>query len=84
MEVKKLLEESMIKVGDFITVVEWHSHKDNSYKGDLLEVKVVEPPYLRVYRHNGPTMMITLKLGDVEVMPLSKEFIDSFQQDVES
>jgi len=78
MNMNKLASDLKIKKGDFITVVEWKSHVDNSYKGDCLEVKVVDLPFLRVERHDGVFPgMLTLSLDAVEVMPLSKDFVDS-------
>jgi hypothetical protein len=66
--------------GMFITVVEWTSHEDNSYKGDCLEVLVVDENLLRVsrisqYSHNRDK--ITLDLNRVIVRELSTEFVES-------
>lgn len=69
-----------LKKGMFITVVEWTSHKDNSYKGDCLEVLVVDKTLIRVERADvkagsflgGP---FTLDLNRVIVRELSAEFV---------
>lgn len=69
-----------VKKGMFITVVEWTSHKDNSYKGDCLEVKVVDDNLLRVERINHYSQTrdkFTLDLNRVIVRELSPEFVDS-------
>ena len=75
--------EQIIEVGDFITVVEWTSHKDNSYKGDCLEVLVTDENLLRVVRHTGKGTAgdwdyITLNLDQVVVRELSDDFVVEF------
>lgn len=71
------------KKGEMITVVNWISHNDNSYRGDCLEVLAVDLPFLRVKRHpcNNTWDNITLSLDRVEIKHLSKEFILSVLPD---
>jgi len=66
-----------INVGDFITVTKWLSHHDNSYVGNVLEVKAIDDQFIIVHRHNGIGIgdKITLNLHAVEVRLLSKLFI---------
>lgn len=69
-----------ITKGMFITVVEWTSHRDNSYKGDCLEVTVVDDNLLRVERisqYSTKRDKITLDLNRVIVRELSPEFVAS-------
>jgi len=65
------------EIGDFITVTEWTSHTDNSYKGDVLEVLVVDYPLLRVTNHSSGFMTspMTIDLTRLNVRELSKEFV---------
>ena len=78
-----IIIEQIIEVGDFITVVEWTSHKDNSYRGDCLEVLAVDENLLRVQRHVGNGILrdwdhITLNLDQVVVRELSDDFVAEF------
>ena len=65
------------EVGDFITVTEWTSHTDNSYKGDVMETKVVDYPLIRVKNHTCSylTGNMTLDLTRLNVRELSAEFV---------
>ena len=79
MNAQDVFKQAMIKKGDFVTVRKWLSHPDNSYKGDCLEVMVVDTPFIRVKRHTGWNKggMLTLNLEQVELHPLSPEFVQS-------
>lgn len=68
-----------LKKGDFITVVKWVSHLDNSYRGDCLEVMAVDLPFIRAFRHGGfmRNNTITLNLDQVEIKELSADFVDN-------
>ena len=69
-----------VKKGMFITVVEWTSHRDNSYRGDCMEVVVVDENLVRVERINhysNTRDKITLDLNRVIVRELSAEFVES-------
>ena len=77
MDIPKKLE-----VGDFITVVNWKTINDNSYKGDCLEVKVIDGHLLRVQRrshyHNLHALdSITLDTNQVNIRILSQEFVNN-------
>ena len=65
-----------IKKGDFITVLKWIGINDNSWKGDCMEVKVVDYPTIRVKNHSSPICGThTLNVEQLEIKHLSKEFI---------
>lgn len=68
-----------IQVGDFITVREWTSHKDNSYKGDLLEVKKIALPHVFVERHSKYAHncdRLQLSFDKVIFQRVNQDFID--------
>ncbi|WP_415912494.1 hypothetical protein [Neptuniibacter sp. QD37_11] len=73
---QKLAESLKVKKSDFITVVKWRNSEDESYVGDCLEVLVVDENLLRVKVHCGFKPVRTLNLDEVEIRPLSKEFVD--------
>jgi hypothetical protein len=79
MNAQDLAESLTVKKGDFITVVRWTSHLDNSYKGDCMEVLVVDMPFIRVRIHDDDLFPegVTLNLDQLEIMPLSDEFVKS-------
>jgi len=77
----KTVSNKEIKVGDFITVLRWTSCFDNSYRGDVLEVKVIDMPFISVKRHNGfgasfGQDKITLNMEQIEIKVLAKAFVD--------
>lgn len=74
----QLAKDAELKKGDFFTIKRWTSHKDNSYLGDCFEVKAIDHPYVRALKHDGAFKgkTMTLSLDRVEIMPLSKEFVD--------
>jgi len=65
------------EVGDFVTVTEWTSHKDNSYKGDVIEVMVVDYPLFRGKNHTYcyGDGNVTLDLSRLNIRELSAEFV---------
>jgi hypothetical protein len=75
--IRDIVQNCKIAKGDFFTVVQWLHSNDNSYKGDCFEVRVVDLPYIRAFRHTGwgAEGSITLNLDQVEIMPLSDEFV---------
>ena len=80
MEASKQLE-----IGDFVTVLEWKDLDDNSYRGDCMEIMVIDAPLLRVKRHNGHGRVygldnITLNLDQVNIKILTKAFVDNVLQ----
>ena len=79
MDAKELVNGLNLKVDDFFTVVKWRGIKDNSYRGDCLQAKVIDFPYIRTFVHDGPLKghTITLNLDQIEIMPLSDEFVYS-------
>ena len=75
--------EQIPEIGDFITVDEWTSHDDNSYRGDCLEVLAVDKNLVRVVRHSGNHSLrewdkCTLNLDQVIIRELSDEFVSQF------
>ena len=65
-----------IKEGDLVTVLNWIGVDDNSYKGDCLEIKVIDYPFIRVQNHSSPFIGAhTLNLERTEIKHLSKKFI---------
>jgi len=42
----KKINPKNLKVGDTVTILEWTSHKDNSWKGDLISIKAINQPYI--------------------------------------
>ena len=82
MNAKKLAEDLSLKKGDFFTVVEWTSHKDNSYKGDCLEAVVVDHPFVRVRNHSSRFVpKMTLNLDQIVIQPLSEDFVSDVKQE---
>ncbi len=73
-----LTKRQEVKVGDYITVVLRSCSNDKTFCGDLLRVKVVDYPYVRVHVYDGYSAgeNSTLNLNDVEIMPLSQDFVD--------
>jgi len=53
--------------------------EDRSYKGDVLEVKVLECPYVVLKNHNnrylGENHRITLDIREYTLIKLSKEYV---------
>ena len=72
-----MLVEKKLEVGDFITVLNWKTVRDNSYKGDCMEVLVIDLPVLRVKRHTRYSVLddITLNTDQVNIKILSKAFV---------
>jgi len=68
----------VVKAGQFITVVEWTSHHDNSYKGDCLEVIVADKNLLSL-RERGYSNQrsFTLDLNRVIIRVLSDDLVRS-------
>jgi hypothetical protein len=68
-----------IKKGDFITVLEWLSHQDNSYKGDVLEVQAINLPFIVCKRHTGYSLdkPLNLDMRAVTFAALSREYVDA-------
>ncbi len=81
--IRDIVQNCMVKKGDFFTVVQWNHSSDNSYKGDCFETKVVDLPYVRALRHTrwGSRDTITFNLDAVEIMPLSDEFVADVMAD---
>ena len=79
MEAKEMIKGLELKKGDFFTIVRWRFVKDNSYRGSCLEAKVIDPPYARVLVHDGilSGATITLNLDEIEIMPLSPDFVQN-------
>jgi len=75
--------EKKLEVGDFITVLQWTDRNDNSYRGDCMEVQVIDLPLLRVKRHSGfrggisSLDNITLNLDQVDIKILTQAFVDN-------
>lgn len=70
------MEESRISVGDFITVDDWISHRDNSYKGDVCKVLAVDRNLLRVENFDFKVCpYLTFDTNRVKVRKLSDEFV---------
>ena len=69
-----------LKVGDMFTVTEWPFSVDRSFIGDVMEVVVIDYPFVRVFRHTGNikgfSKKRTLDLNAVNIKKLSQEFID--------
>jgi hypothetical protein len=67
-----------LQKGDFITVVKWKDCQDNSYKGDCLEVKVIDGDFILVKNHTKSfyDKNITLDMRRVEVRRLSREYVE--------
>lgn len=70
-----------INKGDFITVVKWISHKDNSYVGDIMEVIGGDKDILLVDIKSGYSKgPKTLSLLKVEVRLINREFAKLVQE----
>jgi len=68
-----------IKVGDMLTVKEWISDRDNSYKGDLLEVKKIALPHVFVERsckYGSRPDRLQFDLNKVIFQRVTQDFID--------
>jgi len=75
-----LYEDKVFNKGDFVTLYKWLSHQDNSYKGDVLEVLLVEGDYIILRKHSKYDFEknnnnIVINLNDVELVHISDEFI---------
>lgn len=82
MDATELAKQLELKKGDFFTVVRWLHIDDNSYRGDCLEAVTVDHPFVRAYCHDHE-FTITLDLNQVEIMPLSPEFVKSVLDEME-
>ena len=70
-----------MKVGDYITVLNWITLQDRSYVGDTLKIIAVDWPFMRVEKDimmNGTRKKlfeVILDLREVEIKKLSSEMI---------
>lgn len=73
------LSPTALSKGDFITVLEWTSHRDNSYKGDVLEVQAIDLPFIVCKNHTGYSggKPLSLNTNAVQLVSLSKEYVDA-------
>ena len=78
-----MLNADDISVGQYLTVREWLSFKDNSYLGDVLVVKAVNLPFVALGRlENGGrgqlsacVSIITLDIRQVDLIRLNPEYV---------
>lgn len=90
----KAISPGEIAKGMMLTVLEWEpivhepdgyfttttrTIRDNSYKGDVLEVQAVDLPFIVVKNHTGYSgeRPITLDTRRVTLMELSRDFIEA-------
>jgi len=67
-----------LKVGNVVTVLNWLSHKDNSYKGDLLKIIAINIPFISVkeiLHHDSWKQGLVLDTRCVELSLLSDDFV---------
>ena len=80
-EVNKFIlpTEPSYKVGDYFTVVEHKTLNDRSWRGDCLEVKVVDGQFIRATNHSGYVGygLITIDIKQWVLKPLSQEYAQS-------
>jgi len=78
------MKNPKLEVGDFITVDHWNDPENKSFRGDCLEVKVIDKNLIRAQirgasahlfgSHGG---LFTIDLDKAIVRHLSVEFIES-------
>lgn len=59
-------------VGDVVTILEWTSHKDNSWVGECLDVLAVDAPFVCVETSIGPYRLDTRRCT---LMRLSADYV---------
>lgn len=64
-----------LKVGDFITVVEWLESSDRSWTTEVLEIKARDENLIRCYVHSYCDISTILNLNNVIVRKLSLDFV---------
>lgn len=64
-----------LKIGDFITVVEWLGSTDKSYTTSILEIKARDENLIRCFVHNFCDITTNLDLNRVIVRKVSLEFV---------
>jgi len=74
-----MLAPDDISVGKYITIMEWKSHEDYSYMGDVLLVKAVSLPFVVVdYLIRGGYVVLSgirLDVRRVDFMALSPDYV---------
>lgn len=73
----RVLEPLLLRVGMMITLLEWTSHKDNSYKGDVMKVIDVSLPFVSLKRDCGLVSTINLDTRNVILAELSAEYVEA-------
>lgn len=72
-------QRDQIKVGDYVTILEWTQGRDNSWVGDALEVLHLEYPFIIVNvvkdEMAGNVKPITLDQRLVEFLHVSEDFV---------
>lgn len=73
------MKGKQIKVGDFITINKWVSHRDFSYCGDVLEVGNIAGDFVVCRNHSesdGIPVKLTIDLRRVEFLALPDHFVN--------
>jgi hypothetical protein len=84
MEATELKAEDL-KQGQFITVLRWTSHIDNSYCGDVLQVEIILLPFITVKRLNSRRKeSFKLDTRNCKLAYLPMEYVDALTKQDDS
>jgi uncharacterized protein involved in tellurium resistance len=73
----KIIAAEQIKVGQWLTVLNWKPDDDHSYKGDILHVKAIDLPYVAVVEclAGKKSWIVVLDTRRVDFMELDQNYI---------
>ena len=72
------LEFNELKIGNYVTVLNWIGCSDGSYKGDVLEIKSLSDPYVICDNITSRNLeCLEFDIRKVEFIPLVPGYVES-------